>query len=427
MSKRVGWIAVRDIGLEEFIAAFPALEGSEPSRSGGWTWAAVSPLGQSGVVGPRAETRLRGLGHPSLQAWTEGGALWHLAVYPLTRKLYRHVHWFRYNDVAAGREKVRRGVSLRRLINQLEDGLPEDFKYAGPLPEGPMARAMEDHLRARARALSDALAACGLKHDRAAVRDVLTGKSVTDEERLWDVGNLPRLLEAIGLGGAFPGWQDQIEAERSAAGEGRSAPGAGRKARPGDKRAKASAAPRGGEIVFEGKRSAFRCADILEVRARLNLAALFKRLYPARDPGASVNLPKAVGLVHEAMVSQGMMPLGDMACETLGDLVIRGYAREVGDVYGLTYAGTKGQFHYEFNTRFTDGSALTTSIHHGENRKALKLHHAQFPNASVEELLAHHLAAVDKRTTEKVKPAPHPMALATLAEQIDDFLMRTAA
>jgi hypothetical protein len=86
-----------------------------------------------------------------------------------------------------------------------------------------------------------------------------------------------------------------------------------------------------------------------------------------------------------------------------------------------------GQFIYEFNTRFTDGSTLTTSIHHGQNRKELKFHHAQFPNASVEELLEHHLAAVEKRTTEKVKPAPHPMDLAALAERIDDFLMRTAA
>jgi len=195
----------------------------------------------------------------------------------------------------------------------------------------------------------------------------------------------------------------------------------------GDKLAKELAAPRGEETVFEGKRSLFRRADILEVRAPLNLADLFRRLYPARDPGPSVDLPQAVARVDEAMTSQGMTSLGDMVCEAFGEVVIRGYAREAGDVYGLTYAGTLGQFVYEFNTHFTDGSALTTSIHRGENRKELKFHHAQFPNASVEELLEHHLAAVDKRTTEKVKPAPHPMALATLAERIDDFLVRTAA
>ncbi|MGH7729693.1 MAG: hypothetical protein ACRENJ_00400, partial [Candidatus Eiseniibacteriota bacterium] len=195
----------------------------------------------------------------------------------------------------------------------------------------------------------------------------------------------------------------------------------------GDKLSQAFAAPRGEETVFEGKASTFRKADILAVRSKLDLAELFRRLYPARDPGASVDLQRAVTIVHEAMVAKGMASLGDMVCEAFGDVVIRGYAREAGDVYGLTYAGTMGQFIYEFNTQFSDGSSLTTSIHHGQNRKELKFHHAQFPNASVEELLDHHLAAVDKRTTEKVKPVPHPMALATLAERIDDFLLRTAA
>lgn len=680
MAGRVGLVAVRDIELAEFLAAFPTLEASKPSQSGGWTWAVFNLFGQSGVVGPRAEAKLRGLGHPSLQAWTEDGALWYLAVYPLTRKLYRHVHWFRYNDVSAGREKVKKGVSLRRFIGQYEADLPEEYRYAGPLPEGPIARAMGEHLRARAHALSDALTACGMRHDRAAVRDAITGESVTAEERRWDVFNLPRLLDAIGLGKAFPGWQEEIELERRAAAEHRAAAEVERRSPPsdlvqpilerlgtaepapiaggpviaaphalwllpwacendvevgfivrpsratklrrprglehlsvvetgeewrvghpwcsvwlretaiqkletvfaalpdgsvlemvsaavpeaedsdppvtagdmrfrgviergrwkvthafppvtgkdlkgaltifewnaargpfmtrnaaeaqavaelghrgrhfgdepkhqpvvsgrtitvrsrqwrhylamnlfrhrfaegpwdarsgqeaeekstdrfdqmlaslGDKVTQAFAAPRGDETVFEGKRSAFRRADILKVRAKLNLADLFRRLYPARDPGASVDLPRAVALVDEAMVSKGMVWIGDMVCEAFGEVVIRGYAREAGDVHGLTYAGTMGQFIYEFNTQFTDGSALTTSIHHGQNRKELKFHHAQFPNASVEELLDHHLAAVEKRTTERVKPGPHAMDLAALAERIDDFLMRTAA
>ncbi len=680
MAARVGLIAVRDIEPDEFLAAFPMLESSGPSRSEGWTWAAFNLFGPSGLVGPRAEATLRALGRPSLQAWTEDGAHWTLAVYPPTRKFFRHAHWFRYNDLAAGREKVKKSVTLRRFIDQCENGLPEDYRYAGPLPEGPIARAMGEHLKARARSLSDALAACGLRHDRAAVRDALTGASVTEEERTWDVGNLPRLLDVIGLGEAFPGWREEIEAERQAAAEHRvvaaaecnapapdlvqpildhlgslapapiaggpvtasaatlwylpwacendveigfvaklsrpaklrqprglehlsaieagaewrvgqpwtsvwmragtfrkletlfaslpngstlemvsaSVPGTahdaprvkaggmrfrgvvergrwklthahpkvtgaelraalklfggiaargpfttkstgeadavlelGRKGRHfgdeakdqpvvsgrgitvrsrqwrpylamnvfrhrfaagpwdalsgqaaeqrsadefdvivgaiGEKLSQAFAAPRGTQPVFEGRRSTFLRADILKVRARLNLVELFLRLYPARDPGASVDLPRAVTLVDEAMVGKGMVSLGDMVCEAFGEVVIRGYAREAGDVYGLTYAGTMGQFIYEFNTQFTDGSAITTSIHQGQNRKELKFHHAQFPNAPVEELLDHHLAAVDKRTTGTVKPMPHPMALEALAERIDDFLVRTAA
>lgn len=680
MAARVGVIAVRDIGVEAFLAAFPMLGSSTPSRSEGWTWASFSLFGTSGLVGPTAESALRELGKPALQAWTEDGALWTLAVYPVTRKVFRHVHRLRYHDVAAGREKPKKSVTLRRYIDQCESDLAADYRYAGPLPEGPIARAMGEHLRARALSLSDALAACGLKHDRTAVRDALTGASVTEEERAWDVGNLPRLLDAIGLGGAFPGWREEIENEREAASkrqvldaaarlappddlvrpildrlgaagpaaeirggpvtvspatlwslpwsceseveigfvarpsrairlraprslehlsvierdgewrighpwtgvgqrertfkalatmfaalpngsvlemvsatlperegetpvaagdmrfrgvvergrwklthahpattatalkealrifaaipgrtpfptrnraEGEAIAALGReaghfgaeakdqpvvsargitvKARPwrhylamcvfrhrfaegpwdtrsaqaaeqassaefdamlgtiGETFSRQFAAPRGEELVFEGRRSAFRRADIFQVEARLNLADLFRRLYPAHDPGASVDLSRAVTLVDQAMTRKGMVSLGDMVCEAFGEVVIRGYAREAGDVYGLTYAGTLGQFVYEFNTRFSDGSTITTSIHHGENRKDLKFHHAQFPNAPVEELLDHHLASVDKRTTEKVKPVPHPMALETLAERIDDFLVKTAA
>ncbi|MGH7730458.1 MAG: hypothetical protein ACRENJ_04325, partial [Candidatus Eiseniibacteriota bacterium] len=167
MAARVGLIAVRDLPLEGFLATFPMLEASMPSVGGGWTWASFNLFGQSGLVGPKAEAMLRGLDRPALQAWTEDGALWYLAVYPVTRKVLRHVHWLRYNAVAAGREKVAKSVTLRKYIERCEDGLPEDYRYAGPLPEGPIARAMGDHLRARAGALSEALAACGVRHDRA--------------------------------------------------------------------------------------------------------------------------------------------------------------------------------------------------------------------------------------------------------------------
>jgi len=680
MAARVGLIAVRDLGLEEFLAAFPMLEASRPSQSGGWTWASFSLFAQSGLAGPRAEETLRALERPSLQAWTEDGALWYLAVYPLRHKFFRHVHYFHYNAIAAGREKAPKSQSLRKLIERYEESVLEDYRYAGPLPEGPVPRAMDEHLRARAHALSNALAACGVRHERALLRDAIAGGSVSAEEWAWDVGNLPRLADAIGLGEAFAGWRDELEEERSAAARQRELHEAARKApkpdrvqpildrldgaepapvrggpvtaapsvlwllpwscesevevgfivRPsraakprwpkgifdlsaieaggewrighpwcsvwlregviqklgksfaalppgtalelvsadvpesdaggapsaaasmrfrgviergkwkithayprvtrrelqaaleifewipgrtalstrsaaeaaavvelgrqgghfgnekkdqpvvsgrtikvrsrhwrhylamtffrhrfaegpwdvrsaqaaeqasqaefdqmletiGAKLNQAFAAPRDEEAVFEGRRSTFRRADILRVRSKLDLRDLFRRLYPASDTGQRVDLQQAVGIVDQAMVRQGMTSMGDMVCEAFGDIVIRGYAREAGDVYGLTYAGTTGQFIYEFNTRFTDGSALTTSIHHGQNRKELKFHHAQFPNAPVEELLAHHLAAVDKRTTEKVKPAPHPVALATLAERIDDFLMRTAA
>jgi hypothetical protein len=680
MAARVGLIAVRDLALEEFLAAFPMLEASMPSVGAGWTWASFNLLAQPGLVGPRAEQALRALDRPSLQVWTEDGALWYLAVYPQRRKFFRHVHSFHYNAIADGRQKTPKGQSLRKLIERYEENLLADYRYAGPLPEGAVPRAMDEHLRARAHALSDALAACGVRHDRASVRDAIAGGSVSAEEWAWDVGNLPRLLDAIGLGEAFAGWREELADEQRAAAHQREAheaarrapkpdrvqpilerlngaepaplqggavtatasalwllpwacqndvevgfiarpsravkprwpkglfdlsaiesrgewrvghpwcsvwlregviqklekvfaalpsgsalelvsasvPGSGDEATPSTSGAmrfrgviergqwkithaypkvsrkdleaalgifewiegraalttksaaearavvelgregrhfgaekkdqpvvsgrtikvksrhwrhylamtffrhrfaegpwdvrsgqaaeqadhaefdqvlealderlhQAFAAPRGQEAVFEGQRATFRRADILQVRSKVDLHDLFRRLYPARDTGEPVDLQQAVRIVDQAMVSRGLTSMGDMVCEAFGDIVIRGYAREAGDVYGLAYAGTLGQFMYEFNTQFGDGSAITTSIHHGENRKELKLHHAQFPNASVEELFDHHLASVEKRTTDQVQPIPHPPSLATLAERIDDFLLRTAA
>ena len=161
MAARVGLIAVRDLGLEEFLAAFPMLEASMPSVGGGWTWASFNLIAQSGLVGPRAEEALRAFDRPSLQAWTEDGARWYLAVYPQRKKFFRHVHYFHYNAIADVREKAPRGASLRKLIERHEADLLQDYRYAGPLPEGAVPRAMDEHLRARAHALSDALAACG--------------------------------------------------------------------------------------------------------------------------------------------------------------------------------------------------------------------------------------------------------------------------
>ena len=63
----MGLVAVRDLTVEDFVAAFPMLESAGPSQSGGWTWAAFSLFAGGELVGPRAESTLRGLGKPALQ------------------------------------------------------------------------------------------------------------------------------------------------------------------------------------------------------------------------------------------------------------------------------------------------------------------------------------------------------------------------
>jgi hypothetical protein len=195
----------------------------------------------------------------------------------------------------------------------------------------------------------------------------------------------------------------------------------------GAKFSQALAAPREQEIVHQGERSAFRRARMEDLKTRTGLIDLFKNLYPGRDIGPSLDLTQAMKLVDESMARCGLEPLGDMVCEAFGEIVIRGYAHADGSAHGLVYAGTMGQFAYEFNTTFKDGSSLTTSINPGESRADLKSTHVHAPDATVEELFEKHRAGVAKRAKRKAKPAAHDADLAALAVRIDEFLARTAA
>jgi hypothetical protein len=189
----------------------------------------------------------------------------------------------------------------------------------------------------------------------------------------------------------------------------------------------ALAAPHGEETVYQGQRSAFLKARMSELEPRAGLVELFRALYPSRDLGESFDLPRAVDLIDESMDKAGLATLGDMVCEAFGEVVIRGYARYGGDAFGLLYAGTTGQFAYEFSTHFTDGSSLTTSVNPGSDRREIASYHAHFPGASVEELFEKHQAGVAKRSRGEVKPMEHPHDLAALAARIDEFLVRSAA
>jgi hypothetical protein len=678
MAARVAVIAVRDLGRDEFVDAFPGLAAAEPRVGAGWTWASFGLFQLGGQVGPAADAVLARLERPGLQAWTEDGALWYLTLHAPGRKPFRHVHWFRYNRVATGREKAKQGVTLRKYLDQLVSDLPEAFQPAGRLPTGSLRVAMTRHLERRANALSRFLRLCRVPHEPAAVRDAITGRSVTEEEWGWDVGNLPRLLDAIGLGDAFPDWREEIESSRRANAEATAAARAAAEAPPPDlvapilerlgpveappvkggsptvspttlwllpwschndvelgfivrpsravkarwprldglsvvaregewhighpwcsvwqrqrllaklgpvlqslpagtrvemvsasvpepadqdapvtagdmrfvwtlarrewklthahpaatrqeieaaaqlfdwvsgrqaftarddaeaaalieqaregnhfgtekkdqpavsgrrirvrapwrpylamlafrhrfatgpwdtvasrqadaafeadwdrliadvgaKFSQALAAPRDEELIHRGQRSAFRRARMSQIKGGPALAQLFRTLYPARDLGSFLDLDEGVRLVDESMAKFGLTPLGDMVCEAFGEIVIRGYAREADDVHGLVYAGTLGQFAYEFNTQFTDGSSLTTSINPGLDVPEIQSRHVHVPHATVEELFERHAAGIAERLQGGSSPAEHGTSLAELAGRIDQFLVRTAA
>ena len=458
MAARVGVVAVRDLGVEAFVAGFPMLKSLEPGTSHGWTWASFSLFGVPGLAGPRADAALAKLGRPALQAWTEDGALWYLAIHAPGRKSFHHAHWFRYNAIIGGDDEPEASGSLRELLDEYESDLPAEYRHVGPLPSGEIPAAMAGYLRLRAAAISDALDACGVRHDREAVRAAITGESVTEEEWGWDVGNLPRFLDAIGLTEVFPDWREEIEAERRGEenrgdeSETDEADGSGDLddesgdgdeadhdddlddvnfdeliANIGAKLSGALGAPRSEELVYQGERSAFRRASMDALKPRTGLTDLFRALYPAHEIEPPRNLPEAVRRVDEAMAKCGLSPMGDMVCEVFGEVVIRGYAGEAGEAHGLLYAGTTGQFAYEFNTQFSDGSSHTTSINPGTDHAEFRSTHEHFPDASVEHLFERHRKALAGRARDGVRPAEHPLDLAVLAARIDEFLVRTAA
>jgi hypothetical protein len=115
-----------------------------------------------------------------------------------------------------------------------------------------------------------------------------------------------------------------------------------------------------------------------------------------------------------------------MVCEAFGDVVIRGYGKKGGSLYGVLMAGTAGAFVYELVTAFTDGTTLTTSIHAGSDSPERRSFHVQVPGASVESLLKRHARGVFGLLAEGRQPKAHPPELAALAAEMDGFLARRA-
>src|SRR5262249_58084368 len=66
--------------------------------------------------------------------------------------------------------------------------------------------------RWHAEQISNALTEAGIPHDPAAIRSVLLWEDLTENERSSDLGNLPRLLSVLGLGGQWDDWVRQAEA-----------------------------------------------------------------------------------------------------------------------------------------------------------------------------------------------------------------------
>src|SRR5262249_49619301 len=87
--------------------------------------------------------------------------------------------------------------------------IPESFRTT---VEGlPYSQAVKKFRRWHAEEILAALTAAGIPHDSKVVRQALRWETVTENERDNDLGNLPRLCSALGLGGEWDQYVHQAE------------------------------------------------------------------------------------------------------------------------------------------------------------------------------------------------------------------------
>jgi hypothetical protein len=136
-------------------------------------------------------------------------------------------------------------------------------------------------------------------------------------------------------------------------------------------------------------------------------------------------LAERVKKIDDDMKRLGYAHFGDMLFEGGSDVIIRGYGKKGSDTYGVLMAGTMGQWEYEFYTRFSNGSSLTTSTTEGiDNDRARKIVRSSHPGVSVAGLHRKHRAGVKKLTKGKTQPVEAEPSLSAMAAAIDEFLMR---
>ena len=118
---------------------------------------------------------------------------------------------FLEDDPTPGTDRLKVPFDLMAdALNEMGARIPEEFRAA--VAHLPYSAAVKRYREWHAEQVSDALAGAGISHDPAAVRSVLLWQNITETESDNDLGNLPRLLSVLGLGGQWDDWVRQAEA-----------------------------------------------------------------------------------------------------------------------------------------------------------------------------------------------------------------------
>jgi hypothetical protein len=208
----------------------------------GWAWFATSVWGVGAGDLNRGLCRLA---RPALQFTTSDGDRWYLTVHGGSHGQVHFLHEFSFHSYAPDPdEDAEREAQLDRreepppvdprlafleedpapgpdrpkapfdliadALNEMGAPIPEEFRAA--VAHLPYSAAVNRYRRWHAEQVSNALTEAGIPHDPAAVQSVLLWENLTDNERDSDLGNLPRLLSVLGLGGQWDDWVRQAEA-----------------------------------------------------------------------------------------------------------------------------------------------------------------------------------------------------------------------
>jgi hypothetical protein len=212
---------------------------------GGWSWFTTSVWGVSAGDLNRGLCKLA---RPALQFTTSDGDRWYLSVHGGPHGQVHFLHEFAYQGSAPSPEsdaEYQARLEAReepppmdpRLafleedpspvphrpkapfdlvadsLNEMGACIPDDFREAvAHLPySAAMNRYRDWHVEQILRALTEAV----IPHDAAGLRSVLLWENITENESGSDLGNLPRLLSVLGLGGQWDDWVLQAEAPPS--------------------------------------------------------------------------------------------------------------------------------------------------------------------------------------------------------------------
>ena len=205
MADRQILIAAYETSPDSLGAIFPGQE--EPRTDGAWTWLRLDPWAPGRE---RMEAGLCDLNGPVIRVATEDDCRWYLRLCAGGEPLLCACN---HLALLGGEEyEDAEFESLGELLDDYNELVPQDCCPPASVRQhdaAPPDEGVALYLKVQAVAVAEALATLSIPHDPDEVVSCLTGQSMSDGERDWPLGNLPRFADCLGLP-AFAGWQEEL-------------------------------------------------------------------------------------------------------------------------------------------------------------------------------------------------------------------------